>query len=90
MPSSGTIYAPISGIVTTIARTRHAISFKNEEAEILVHVGLDTVNLDGKGFTTFVKEGESARQGQPVMEADIAYIESKNLNPIVITIRLSS
>ncbi len=89
IPEEGTIYAPISGVVTTVAKTGHAVTFRNDNTEILVHAGLDTVNLNGKGFSVMVKEGQTVRHGQPVMEADIAMIRSEGYDPMVITARIS-
>ena len=87
MPSDGKIYAPISGTITTVAKARHAISFQSGTEEILVHVGLDTVKLNGEGFNVLVKEGDTVSQGQLVMEADLAYIRAQGFNPMVIIAR---
>ena len=84
IPENGTIYAPIDGVVSTIAKNKHAISFKNNSSEILVHVGIDTVKLNGEGFTLKVKPGDRVLQGQPVMEADIEKIKEKGFDPMVI------
>lgn len=84
MPKDGIVYAPVNGVVTTVAKTRHAISFKNESVEILVHVGIDTVKMNGEGFTVKVEEGQSVKQGQPVLEFDISKIRNKGFNPMVI------
>ena len=88
LPSNGTIYAPITGIVASVAKSRHALCFKNEEDQILVHVGIDTVKLLGEGFSVKVKEGQKVEQGQPVMEADISLIRERGFNPMVVVIRL--
>ena len=88
LSKDGKIYAPISGIVSTVATTKHAISFKNSNVEILVHVGLDTVKMNGEGFKVHVKEGDEVKQEQLVMEADLKLIRSKGLNPMVIVVRV--
>ncbi|MCR5104593.1 MAG: PTS glucose transporter subunit IIA [Eubacterium sp.] len=88
LSKDGKIYAPISGIVSTVATTKHAISFKNSNVEILVHVGLDTVKMNGEGFKVNVKEGDEVKQEQLVMEADLKLIRSKGLNPMVIVVRV--
>ena len=87
LPTDGTIYAPISGTVKTVAKARHAISFANGDTEILVHVGIDTVRLNGEGFAVKVEEGQRVEEGQIVMEADLALIREKGFNPMVIVVR---
>lgn len=58
-PKQGVVYSPIVGVVSMIFPTLHAIGLKaNNGAEILIHVGIDTVKLNGKGFKTFVREGQ--------------------------------
>ena len=88
LPTDGTIYAPISGTVRMVAKTRHAISFVNGDTEILLHVGIDTVRLNGEGFTVKVEEGQRVEEGQIVMEADLALIREKGFNPMVIVVRI--
>lgn len=87
IPTDENIYAPISGMVKTVAKNKHAISFKNESLEVLVHVGIDTVKLNGEGFTVKVSEGQYVEQGQPVLEADIAKIKEMGFNPMVIVVK---
>ena len=78
----------VSGAVATVARTGHALSFRRRDEEILVHVGLDTVKMNGEGYTVRVREGEEVAQGQLVMEADISLIRARGFNPIVICCRV--
>ena len=85
LPENGTIYAPCDGTVTGIAQTKHAITFMSTDGrEILVHVGIDTVRLNGKGFTVFTKEGATVSKGDKVMEADLDVIHGAGLSTIVI------
>ena len=89
MPENGVIRAPVSGAVTTVAATRHAVSLQGEDGkEILIHAGLDTVKLNGEGFKVFVQEGDQVQQGQRIMEADIRLIREKGFNPIIIVARI--
>ena len=91
MPENGEISAPVSGTVTTVAATGHAVSIQEENGkEILIHAGLDTVKLNGEGFKVLVREGETVKQGQPVLEADIRLIREKGLNPIVLVVQIDS
>ncbi len=74
-PSSNVIYAPADVTIETVFPTKHALGMKTEAGtEILLHVGIDTVKLDGKGFTVFVKDGDKVKKGQKLMEVDLAFI----------------
>ena len=85
LPDNGKIYAPCDGKVSGIAETKHAITFTaSNGTNILVHVGIDTVNLGGKGFKVLVKEGDTVQKGDQVMEADLDVIKSAGLSPMII------
>ncbi len=74
-PKGNTIYAPADATIETVFPTKHAIGLKTKQGtEILLHVGIDTVKLDGKGFTVFVKDGDSVQKGDKLMEVDLNYI----------------
>ncbi len=88
IPENGKICAPLTGTVGTIAAAGHAVSFRDNEKEILVHAGLDTVRLNGEGFRMLVREGDPVQEGQPVMEADLELIRAKGFNPMVIVVRI--
>ena len=82
-PSDGLFCSPVDGTVETIAETKHAIGFAADNGlEILVHVGLETVSLNGEGFEILVKEGDRVKAGQPVAKADIALIRERGLKTI--------
>ena len=70
IPANGTICAPISGTVTTVAADGHAVSIRGNGEEILVHAGLDTVKMNGEGFRVHVREGDEVKQGQLILEAE--------------------
>ena len=90
MPDSGRLLAPCDGVVTEIADTRHALTFKTSDGtEILLLAGLDTFTLNGLGLRALVKEGDAVTRGQPVMEADLALIRNAGLSPIIITVLCS-
>lgn len=75
-PEEGMLYAPVSGTVTMIADTKHAIGISTEEgAEYLLHIGLDTVDMNGKGFEVQVKEGQSVTAGQLLMKFNMQMIQ---------------
>ena len=82
-PSDGLFCSPVDGTVETIAETKHAIGFAADNGlEILVHVGLETVSLNGEGFEIMVKEGDRVKAGQPVAKADLALIRERGLKTI--------
>lgn len=76
MPEDGIVYAPEDSTVTFVFPTNHAIGLTTEDGvEYLLHIGVDTVKLDGKGFEMFVKDGESVKKGDKLMAFDIQYIK---------------
>ena len=86
MPENGNIYAPCDGTVSGIAATKHAMTFiAADDREILVHVGIDTVGLDGRGFEVLVQEDAAVSKGEIVMKADLDVIREAKLSTVVIT-----
>lgn len=89
MPSEGNIYSPVNGTVMLVAATKHAVGIRAEDGtEILIHVGLETVALNGTGFNSAVKEGEKVSTGQLLLEVDWDYIRKNAksiVTPIIIT-----
>lgn len=82
-PEEGKIYSPVTGEVSTVAATKHAYGFSSENGQdILVHVGLETVALNGEGFTVHIKEGDKVTAGDLIAEVDLDFLKSKNINPI--------
>ena len=76
IPQNSTVYAPEDGEVTFVFDTKHAIGFRTDSGvELLIHLGIDTVNLKGKGFEVFVTAGDRVKKGTRMMEADLAYVE---------------
>ena len=91
IPDNGTIVAPVDGELTMIAPTLHAYGFKAEDGtEVLVHVGLETVGLDGAAFKVLKEAGSKVRRGEPVAEVDLELLKSKNLNPITAIVLTST
>lgn len=89
IPESDTICAPCDGKVTMIANTLHAIGITAENgAEILIHIGLDTVNLNGKGFTSLVNVGDKIKIGTPLVKIDMVFMKEHEMvltTPMVVT-----
>ncbi len=83
-----TICAPCDAEVVLVAKTKHAIGLEANGLEILIHVGLDTVNLNGQGFECCVKVGDKVKRGESLLKVDRNYMNSKNINlltPMIIT-----
>lgn len=78
IPSSGSICSPVSGTVTEVYDTHHAYCITSDDGlEILVHIGIDTVELKGEGFSPIVKKGDSVECGSPIGTADLKLIHER-------------
>ena len=87
IPEEGTFYSPVNGKVQMVFDMKHAIGFlSGEGAEVLLHVGLDTVSLKGKFFETLVQEGQSVKVGTPVLRADLEGIRKAGYETTTLTI----
>lgn len=88
-PIEGKVYAPADGTLTTLFPSLHALGITTENgAEILIHVGMDTVQLEGKHFTAKVKQGDKIKKGQLLIEFDKEAIEKagySTITPVLIT-----
>ena len=73
-PSEGKVYAPIGGKITQLANTLHAVGLEAGGMEILIHVGVDTVEMKGDGFKGLVKEGQTVKKGDLLMTFDLGKI----------------
>lgn len=81
--TKGVVKAPVDGIINSIFPTKHAIAFIDKYGnEILLHIGLDTVNLNGEGFTLFVEAGENVKRGQKIVEVDLSVLKEHKLSSI--------
>lgn len=88
-PTVGKVQAPADGVVTTLFPTNHAIGITTTEGvEVLIHVGMDTVQLDGKHFTAKIAQGDKVKKGQLLVEFDIEAIKEAGyslVTPVIIT-----
>ena len=76
-PTGDTVYAPFDGTVTQIATTLHAVGItSNDGIELLIHVGMDTVDMNGQGFTVLVKENQKVTAGTPLLKVDLDAIRA--------------
>ncbi|MFK8256512.1 PTS N-acetyl glucosamine transporter subunit IIABC [Erwinia sp. AnSW2-5] len=89
LPTGSTVVAPASGTLVKIFNTNHAFCLETENGvEIVVHMGLDTVALEGKGFTRLAEEGSTVAAGQPVLEMDLVFLNANArsmISPVVIS-----
>jgi len=89
IPSIGEVVSPVDGVITSIFPTNHAIGITGEQGEeILIHVGIDTVNLEGADFTAYIKNGDLVKTGDRLISFDIEEITKKGYDittPIILT-----
>ncbi len=87
-PTGDTVIAPADGVVTTVFPTGHAIGLTlSEGIELLIHVGIDTVDLKGAGFQPLVQQGEQVRAGQPLLRFDLAALHDagySSMTPVIV------
>lgn len=88
-PTDGIIVAPMDGVIAQLFPTLHAILIQSKDGiEMLIHIGIDTVNLKGQGFESFVSKGDNVHLGDKLLKVDLDYINSKAkslISPIIIT-----
>lgn len=89
IPEEGKVYAPTDGVITALFPTLHAIGMQADNGlELLIHIGLDTVQLNGEGFQAMVKQGDRVKKGQLLVTFDKEFIESKGFcleTPVLVT-----
>lgn len=88
-PSNGKVVSPVKGEIVQLFPTKHAIGIKSEwGAEILIHIGLETVALNGEGFKAHVEQGDKVKVGDPLITFDLEFIKEKaasHITPVIIT-----
>ncbi len=82
--------APFDGVVTTVAETKHAVGLALGDMELLIHVGVDTVNMAGDGFETFVTEGQEIKTGDPLIRFDRDKIKAAGYSDTVVVLVTNS
>ncbi len=87
VPVNGKVVAPANGKILSVFPTMHAVSMVDENGvELLIHLGIDTVKLDGKHFTSYVKDGEMVKKGDLLVEFDKAAVEAEGYDTTVIVV----
>ena len=87
VPSDNTVYSPVTGTVSVAYKTGHAYGLKSDDgAEVLIHIGLDTVNLQGKHFKSFVTQGQHVNKGDKLGEVDLDAVKKEGYDTTVMVV----
>jgi len=89
-PEEGIVVAPFDGEITSVADSKHAIGIEGNGMELLIHVGVDTVGMNGDGFTPFVKEGDTVKAGQKLLAFDRDKIKAAGHPDVVVVLMTNS
>lgn len=91
VPEDGTVCAPCDGKLTLVANTGHAFGLTTDNGtEFLVHIGIDTVELNGEGFEVLAKAGSNVKKGQPIIRFDMDFMKKKNMDMTTMVLLLNS
>lgn len=86
-PANGSVVAPLSGVAETVFPTGHAVGITTKDGiECIVHIGLDTVELNGEGFTPLIKQGAKVKAGQPIVKFDKELLEGKGYELVTMVV----
>lgn len=90
-PSKGTLYAPFDGTIIYVASTKHAVCIKSTDGiEMMLHVGVDTVGLNGRGFELCVHLNDKVKAGQVLTKFDLDVIRAAHLSEVIAVLVLNS
>ena len=89
-PADELVVAPFDGTISSVAESQHAVGIESNGMEMLIHVGVDTVNMQGDGFTCLVKEGDAVTAGQPLIRFDRAKIKAAGYSDTVAVLLTNS
>ncbi|MBD5098412.1 MAG: PTS glucose transporter subunit IIA [Clostridiales bacterium] len=84
-PEDGKVYSPVDGAVSQVPDSLHAVGLEADGMELLVHCGVDTVEMKGQGFTMLVKEGQQVKKGDPLLTMDLETIKAAGHPTTIIT-----
>ena len=86
-PTAGTVYSPMSGKIVSVADAKHAYTMESDDGiELLVHIGINTVCLKGKGFLPMVSEGDSVRAGDVLARVDLSEITGEEISSQIVVV----
>lgn len=85
-PVEGKVFSPVDGTISQLAETLHAVGIQSNGVEILIHVGVDTVDMKGDGFSGKVKEGDKVQKGQLLLTMDLEKIKAAGHPAAVVTV----
>lgn len=86
-PENGSVVAPISGVAETVFPTGHAVGITSKDGvECIVHIGLETVELNGEGFTPLIKQGDKVKAGQPIVKFDKELLQEKGYQLVTMAV----
>jgi len=89
LPDNGKVVSPVDGEIMQLFPTKHAVGIKaSNGAELLIHIGLETVSMKGEGFEAHVSEGSKVQAGDPLITFDVSLVEEKaksTITPIILT-----
>lgn len=81
------IVAPVSGKIVSLPNTKHAFGIHTDDGiDVLVHIGVDTVNLKGKGFTSFSEQGKKVKRGEKIIQVDSKILQENKIDDTIMTI----
>ena len=89
-PTDELVVAPFDGVISSVAVSQHAVGVESNGMEMLIHVGVDTVNMNGDGFNCLVKEGDEVKAGQPLIRFDRAKIKAAGYSDTVAVLLTNS
>ena len=89
-PTDELVVAPFDGVISSVAESQHAVGVESNGMELLIHVGVDTVNMNGDGFNCLVKEGDEVKAGQPLIRFDRAKIKAAGYSDTVAVLLTNS
>lgn len=86
-PSEGELYSPVDGEIVNLFPTKHALGIRTGEGlEILIHIGIDTVELKGEGFESYIRENQTVKAGEKIMCFNIDLIKRKSYSTLILVI----
>ena len=89
-PADELVVAPFDGEISSVADSKHAVGISANDMELLIHVGVDTVNMNGDGFTCLVKEGDKVKAGQPLIRFSRSKIQAAGYSDTVAVLLTNS